>query len=478
MVDSDFFTNLQNFGLATMAAGQQPGISALGALGQGGLGMNAAAQQRAQTQLLHQQAQHTGLENMLVPYQMALMQAQAKLYGAAAGDNDSGGSDKPSVATGQTWSSSPGVGPAPANNPGNLRPVGKSTGFMQFSTPQAGMDAMKSDLLAKINGSKSMNGKQPTLRNIISTYAPPSENDTTSYIENVSKDSGLDPDKPLTSGDVDKIIPLMIKQEGNGSSLQQRRADINQPVVIPQPTNRQRARAFLGDKLAPEEYKATVAGPVAAAEAQAKLPYAGPAKQSEKEGEDTAEIKKTYQVAIAQMPRALERLNQLRENAQIASHGEGLLENPDGTPGWRTRYINQFGDPKVASANQSFEQISSQGILPEIGPIIAATGSRGNQFVEKMGAKASGIGLEKHPAAKMVGIQNVEDQYIGNVKALAAELRARGEDVPSDDDIDKIAKTMKYNHYKTPDEVKKAFKNKILTEKEATEILQNQHGMK
>lgn len=55
--------NLQNFGFSTMAASQQPGITTMAALGQGGLGMNQAAQQRAQTQNIQQEGVSKKLNN-------------------------------------------------------------------------------------------------------------------------------------------------------------------------------------------------------------------------------------------------------------------------------------------------------------------------------------------------------------------------------------------------------------------------------
>ena len=106
------------------------------------------------------------------------------------------------------------------NNPGNMRPVGKASGFQQFDTPQDGLNAMKRDLLAKVEGRSSamkMNYGEnyaPTLRNIISTWAPPSENDTGNYVSFVAKKAGIKPDQNLTSADVDKIMPAMIEMEG------------------------------------------------------------------------------------------------------------------------------------------------------------------------------------------------------------------------------------------------------------------------
>lgn len=104
------------------------------------------------------------------------------------------------------------------NNPGNMR--GGDGGFQKFDTPKAGLDAMQNDLMLKVNGqspvmkSKYGDGYQPTLRNVISTWAPDSENDTANYVNFVSKHSGLDPDAALSPQDVPKIMQPMVHMEG------------------------------------------------------------------------------------------------------------------------------------------------------------------------------------------------------------------------------------------------------------------------
>ena len=77
------------------------------------------------------------------------------------------------------------------NNPGNLRPVGSSSGFQQFATPEEGISAADKNLQAY--GKKGVN----TLRGVISRWAPPSENDTETYINTVAKKIGLDPDAKI-----------------------------------------------------------------------------------------------------------------------------------------------------------------------------------------------------------------------------------------------------------------------------------------
>jgi hypothetical protein len=104
------------------------------------------------------------------------------------------------------------------NNPGNIR--GKDGKFLKFDTPEEGAKAMASDLRVKISGksdamkAKYGEGYEPTLTTVISTWAPPAENDTRAYIASVARDTGIDPERPLTEADIEKIMPAMVKVEG------------------------------------------------------------------------------------------------------------------------------------------------------------------------------------------------------------------------------------------------------------------------
>jgi len=109
------------------------------------------------------------------------------------------------------------------NNPGNIR--GADGQFRKFDTPEAGMAEMERDLGVKVSGNSSAMkanfgaGYTPSIRNIIATWAPKSENDTNAYVASVAKDSGLDPDAPLSKDDIKKIMPAMIKVEGGSNSM-------------------------------------------------------------------------------------------------------------------------------------------------------------------------------------------------------------------------------------------------------------------
>lgn len=104
------------------------------------------------------------------------------------------------------------------NNPGNMR--GKDGEFVKYDNKEDGMKAMREDLAVKISGkSDAMKSRfgddyKPTLSNVITTWAPPEENDTDAYIASVSQDTGIAPDQVLTKADIKKIMPAMIKVEG------------------------------------------------------------------------------------------------------------------------------------------------------------------------------------------------------------------------------------------------------------------------
>ena len=80
--------------------------------------------------------------------------------------------------------------PAPIrnNNPGALMPGGK---LAQYKTPEEGLAAIDKNLASY--GKKGVS----TLADVISKWAPPSENDTNSYIAHVAKVTGLDPNQKI-----------------------------------------------------------------------------------------------------------------------------------------------------------------------------------------------------------------------------------------------------------------------------------------
>jgi hypothetical protein len=104
------------------------------------------------------------------------------------------------------------------NNPGNIKhsadvwegqaPQQTDATFVQFTAPEWGIRAMTRIMRVHYDAGAT------TLRQLITIWAPPSENDTASYIAAVSSCSGLDPD---TTYDFDtmvaQLVPCVITQE-------------------------------------------------------------------------------------------------------------------------------------------------------------------------------------------------------------------------------------------------------------------------
>lgn len=109
------------------------------------------------------------------------------------------------------------------NNPGNLRDTATrwrgETGlnddpaFEEFDTPEDGIRALA---LLLVNYQRNLGLR--TLRQIISRYAPPNENDTEAYIRAVSTATGFTASTPITLTDPDSLRVLVraIIQHENG----------------------------------------------------------------------------------------------------------------------------------------------------------------------------------------------------------------------------------------------------------------------
>lgn len=122
------------------------------------------------------------------------------------------------------------------NNPGDIRPgdawqgmVGTNEGFIVFSDISWGIRAMATDLLNKINKGEN------TITDIITIYAPPSENDTAKYISAVSSDMGIDPNTvlPMDEGTFHELIRAIMNHElGDDYSAMISDPDIDQGISM------------------------------------------------------------------------------------------------------------------------------------------------------------------------------------------------------------------------------------------------------
>jgi len=102
------------------------------------------------------------------------------------------------------------------NNPGNLRFVGQegatqgSGGFAKFSTPEAGMNALKNQIAIDTK-----NGH--TLKSFINKYAPSSENNTSEYLSQAMKALGVSANMKLSNIDATKLLKFMAMKESSSS---------------------------------------------------------------------------------------------------------------------------------------------------------------------------------------------------------------------------------------------------------------------
>lgn len=129
------------------------------------------------------------------------------------------------------------------NNPGNLQfgpgwlgLVGQDPPFAIFSDSTYGLRALGTDLMTKMT----IDGLT-TITQIISVYAPPSQNNTSAYISSVAGDTGLDPNGtiPLDTSTLASLIRAIVNhEEGDGPSQQfVNDADIAQGISMMTLTN-------------------------------------------------------------------------------------------------------------------------------------------------------------------------------------------------------------------------------------------------
>ena len=105
------------------------------------------------------------------------------------------------------------------NNPGNIGKgdawqgsvtPGASASFVEFQTLAYGLRALFINTVAKIN-----NGKN-TIEKIITSHAPPTENNTENYINHVSEWTGIARNSVIQANDIDslkKIVRAITRQE-------------------------------------------------------------------------------------------------------------------------------------------------------------------------------------------------------------------------------------------------------------------------
>lgn len=100
------------------------------------------------------------------------------------------------------------------NNPGNLRYVGQAGakqgegGFAKFPTPAEGFQALKDQI--GLDASRGL-----TLRQFVYKYAPPSENDSEQYLQQMMAATGVGANTPISSIDKERIARAFALKESS-----------------------------------------------------------------------------------------------------------------------------------------------------------------------------------------------------------------------------------------------------------------------
>lgn len=105
------------------------------------------------------------------------------------------------------------------NNPGNIRGKSGLSGFAGYASEQEGWDAMSNQLMRYFNGFTT-GKKLRTIEDILTTWAPPSENDTESYIKDVSSYMRIGAKDELNLSDPNvmaKLRAAIARREGFGN---------------------------------------------------------------------------------------------------------------------------------------------------------------------------------------------------------------------------------------------------------------------
>lgn len=112
------------------------------------------------------------------------------------------------------------AGNVAGGNVGNLR--GRNGGWQRFGSAREGLAGMAGQLLRYQSGRFNRNSRKRTLRQIINTYAPPNENKTSQYVQQVAAWTGINPDTEIDLRDHDtmsKVLRAMVRKETGNKGL-------------------------------------------------------------------------------------------------------------------------------------------------------------------------------------------------------------------------------------------------------------------
>lgn len=162
----------------------------------------------------------------------------------------------------------------------------------------------------------------------------------------------------------------------------------------------------------------------------------GQQKNIEDTGANLADTQKTFNVAFSNLPRAMQRFQEVRDAADNASSGLGTSSEGGGwMPKLAKTSLGGLVEPKTAGANQTIDTAINQGMISELGPQLQ--GLKGNKFLESIAGGATGLKRDDPPDVKKQAVNQIQDQYIATIKSLAAQRRSYGDkNVPTDAEID------------------------------------------
>lgn len=177
------------------------------------------------------------------------------------------------------------------------------------------------------------------------------------------------------------------------------------------------------------------------ASANTKGAETGAGKKAEISATQAGEANKIFDVMHSNLSSVLQRFKEMRDASNDASYG--FWANDEGTGLPQQFAKSYFGNDATSRANALLKQRSAQGILPELGPQLAQAGVRGNKFLETLANSASGLDLAAKPQDKIALVNGLENTYINNLKSTAAQLREKGQNAPSDKEIDDIVEKIR-----------------------------------
>lgn len=306
----------------------------------------------------------------------------------------------------------PGV--QPVNNPMNLRPPGAKTGFMQFPSAQAGLDAgmaqLKLDVTPVQQGGHGLNTIASLIGDPIHGWAPASENATSSYVQNVSQAVGILPNAPISAADLPAIQQAIVKQEGGGSVALPSGPDFagirqqgTQQILASDMTDAQKQAAVTHFDSTLTAQEVAYNSSVTASKAQSQAAASQIATQIWTLQDQGKPIPADTVQQIDSLPLDFDTKKSLREIAlqasgqnQTVGYGTGYTDTfnkilaPYGTPG-------KISDPSQVLALQASGQLTSSGAKDLMGTL--ADTQRG---VAGQGVAAVKAGLLNYAKSKLV----------------------------------------------------------------------------